>query len=179
MDQHGDSQFAGLLPNRVETGIVHGDPIPIGVSCAQPQVLEDLQTGGSGGDIRFELGRSPLTPSALAHTLKVDVGEEDEPPRVVAGHVLEPCDEARPASARQVHHDRHVEFVHLPDKPVDALGRHAGTALVAVNVHEGKAGARYDVSGNDQRATRLVLLHGDALAGNRLRQSRGERPHQE
>ena len=115
VNQHGDPQFAGFRPDRVETGIVDGDPIPIGVERAQPQALEDLQTGGPGGDIRFELGRRPLTPSGLAHTSKVDVGEKDEASRVVAGHVLEPCDEARSASARQVDHDRHVEFIHLPD----------------------------------------------------------------
>ena len=177
VDQHRDPQLARLVPQRRQTRVVHRDPVAVGVPVGHAKPLEDLQARGAVPRVLFQLRGGPFTPAGLAHAPEAGIGEEDEARRMPPGHGLEPRGQRGAAAAGEVHHDRHVEFVHLLHQTVHVGSQHVRAALMAVNVHEGEARPRERVLRDDQGVARLVIDDRDVLGaggGGRIQGEAGD-----
>ena len=98
------------------------------------------------------------------------------------GRGLRAAGEGRSARPAQVHHDAHVQGVHVLHEAVQLLLRHADVLMV-VHVDERILRPRDLVLGDDERGLRLVVLDGHRLGVREPdREERGKgsraRPHE-
>ena len=123
VDQHRNPQLAGLVPQRRQARVVDRNPVAVGVPIRHSKALEDFQARSTVPHVLFQLRGSLLAPAGFPDAEEVGVGEEDEARRMPRGHVLEPVGQRKAAAAGEVHHDRHVELVHLTHQALDVGGR--------------------------------------------------------
>src|SRR5690606_8976899 len=116
MNQNGDLQLTGLLPDWCELGIVNLHAIAIDVFYREAKTLVNLKSVCSVLHVLLEYVRGHFTPAFLPHAFEINIGKNNKATGLVLLNVGDRFNDLLPALSTEVDHHLHIQLIHLSNQ---------------------------------------------------------------